>query len=90
MFILTVNDRESDGAYSVADETGENVLYIWEKKDDAVRFAMMLENDGSPEMRVIEIENDMMIKTCEMNDCKYAIFSENDFVIPPKIKHDFI
>jgi len=90
MYILTVNDRETDGAYSVADESGENILYIWEKRDDAARFAMMLENEGSPEMRIIEIDDDIMIKTCEMSDYKYAIFSENDLVIPPKIKHDFI
>ena len=90
MFILTVNGKETEGAYSVMDEDGEQILYLFEEEDDAIRFAMMLEEDGSPEMHVIEIENEVMIKTCEMNDYKYTIITKNDFVIPPSTKHDFI
>jgi len=90
MYILTISGRETEGAYSVVDEEGEKILYIFEEEDDAVRFAMMLEEDGSPEMHIIEIEDEIMIKTCEMNDCKYAIITKNDFVIPPTSKHDFI
>mgnify|MGYP003732699503 FL=1 len=51
---------------------------------------MMLEDDGSPEMHVIEVENDIMIKTCEMHDYKYTIITKNDLVIPPETAHDFI
>ena len=51
---------------------------------------MMLEDDGSPEMHVIEVEDALMIKTCEMHDYKYAVISKNDLVIPPIEKHDFI
>lgn len=90
MFILTVHGKETEGAYSVVDDEGEKILYIFEEEDDAIRFAMMLEEDGSPEMHIIEIEDEIMIKTCEMNDCKYAIITKNDFVIPPKTEHDFI
>jgi len=90
MFILTIHGRETEGAYSVMDDEGEQILYLFEEEDDAMRFAMMLEDDGSPEMHVIEIEDEVMIKTCEMNDYKYAIITKNDFVIPPKTEHDFI
>jgi hypothetical protein len=90
MYILTIHGKETEGAYSVMDDDGDQILYLFEEEDDAMRFAMMLEEDGSPEMHVIEIEDDIMIKTCEMNDYKYTIITKNDFVIPPKSEHDFI
>jgi hypothetical protein len=89
MFILTINGKETEGAYSVTDDDGEQILYLFEEEDDAVRYAMMLEEDGSPEMHVIEIEDDVMIKTCEIHDYRYTIITPNDIVIPPK-EHDFI
>ena len=51
----------------------ENKSSIFEEEDDAMRYAMMLEDGGSPEMHVIEIEDEIMIKTCEMHDYKYAV-----------------
>ena len=91
MYILTVYGKETDGAYSVADPSdGEQILYLFKGEDDAIRYAMMLEDDGSPEMHVIEIDDDIMIKTCELHDYKYAIITENDLVIPPETTHDFI
>jgi len=90
MYILTIYGKETDGAYSVTDDDGDQILYLFKGEDDAMRYAMMLEDGGSPEMHVIEIEDDIMIKTCEMHDYKYAIITENDLVIPPEATHDFI
>ncbi len=90
MYILTVYGKETDGAYSVMDDEGEQILYLFEEEDDAMRFAMMLEEYGSPDMHVIEIEDDIMIKTCELHEYKYAIITKNDFVIPPNTNHDYI
>jgi len=90
MFILTINGRESEGAYSVTNDEGEQILYLFEEEDDAVRYAMMLEENDYPEMHVIEIEDDIMIKTCEIHDYRYTIITPNDIVIPPDIEHDFI
>ena len=90
MFILTIHGRETEGAYSVKNEEGEKILYLFEEEDDATRFAMMLEEDGSPEMHVIEIEDEVMIKTCELSGYTYAIITKDDFVIPPSTEHDFI
>ena len=90
MYILTVYGKETEGAYSVKDDGGQDILYLFEGEDDAMRYAMMLEDSGSPEMHVIEIEDDIMIKTCELHDYKYAIISKNDLVIPPLENHDFI
>ena len=43
MYIITAVGKEMDGAYSVGDEDGEQVLYIFIQEDDAVRYAMQLE-----------------------------------------------
>ena len=65
MYILTILGKEKEGAYSVVDEDGENVLYLFEEDDDAMRYAMQLEEGGYPEMHVLEIDEDMMFKTLE-------------------------
>ena len=43
MYILTIAGKENDGAYSVTDDDGEQVLYLFEEEDDATRFAYQLE-----------------------------------------------
>ena len=73
MYILTIYGKETEGAYSVADDEGDQILYLFEEEDDAMRYAMMLEDDGSPDMHVIEVEDEIMIKTCEMHDYKYCL-----------------
>mgnify|MGYP003118148917 CR=1 FL=1 len=90
MYILAQKGREKDGAYSVVDEDSEQVLYIFQEEDDATRFAMQLQDMQYPEMNVIEIEDEVMIKTCEMHGHKYTIITPNDIVVPPDTKHDFI
>ena len=90
MYILTVAGKENDGAYSVKDAEGIQILYLFEEEDDAVRYAMMLEEEDYPEMHVIEVEDEVMIKTCEVHDYNYTVITENDIVIPPDTKHDFI
>ena len=90
MYILTVNGKENDGAYSVQDDDGEHILYLFEQEDDALRYAMMLEDGGNPKMHVIEVEDEVMIKTCQMHDYRYAVITQDDIVIPPATEHDYI
>ena len=90
MFILTLNGRETEGAYSVKDENGEQILYLFQQEDDAMRYAMMLEEDDYPEMHVIEIEDSVMLQTCELHGYQYTLITPDDIVIPPTIEHDFI
>ena len=90
MFILTVAGRENDGAYSVKDGEGNRILYLFEQEDDAERYAMMLEEDDDyPEMHVLEVESEVMIKTCKLHGYNFNVITPNDIVIPPKIEHDF-
>jgi|TARA_B100001250_G_scaffold247848_1_gene213065 hypothetical protein len=90
MFILTVSGKEGDGAYSVTNDEGNEILYLFEDEDDAIRYALMLEDEGYPEMHVIEVEDEIMIKTCQVHGYNYTIITPNDIVIPPQINHDLI
>ena len=90
MYILTVLGKEEKGAYSVDNSHGERVLYIFEEEDDAIRYSLMLESGGAPKMHVMEVEDDVMLKTCDIHHYKYSIISHNDVVIPPKDIHDFV
>ena len=89
MFILTIEGKEREGAYAVADKKGGQILYLLEEEDDADRYAMMLEDEGYPEMNVVEVEEELMIKTCRIHGHEYAVITKNDIVIPPE-QHDFI
>lgn len=84
MYILTLKGRESDGAYSVIDEQGEKVLYLFVDEDDATRFAIMLEEDDYPEMSVIELDDELVVNMCEIEGYRYTIITQNDIVVPPK------
>ena len=92
MFILTIEGKEKEGAYSVANEIGEKVLYIFEEEDDATRYAMMLEDEGYPDMNLLEIDEEVLIKTCEQHGYHYTIITPNDIVVPPDVTvtNDFI
>ena len=89
MFNLTIEGKEREGAYAVADKGGGQILYLFEEEDDADRYAMMLEDDGYPDMTVVEGDEELMIKTCHIHGHEYAVITKNDIVIPPE-KHDFI
>ena len=89
MFILTIKGQEEEGAYAVADLDGERALYMFEEEDDAERYAGLLEAEDYPPMTVVEVEDELAIKTCNVYNYRYVIISEDDFVIPPR-ENDFI
>jgi hypothetical protein len=84
MFLLTLKDRKDDGAYAVKDQYGHKVLFLFEEEDDAVRYALMLEDQEDQQMDVVEVDDDLAIKTCKMYNYKYAVITPDDIVIPPK------
>tara|TARA_B100001996_G_scaffold319045_1_gene262764 strand:+ start:224 stop:511 length:288 start_codon:yes stop_codon:yes gene_type:complete len=92
MFLLTLKDKKDEGAYAVQDEMGDKVLFFFQEEDDALRYAMMLEDSDidqyQREMDVIEIDDELAVKTCKMHNYKYSVITPDDFVIPPK--HDNI
>ena len=90
MYILTIAGKEQDGAYSVVDDDGDDILYLFQEEDDATRYALLLEEDGHPEMHIIEVEDRVMMKTCEMHGYQFVLITPDDIVIPPNIDYDFI
>ncbi len=84
MFLLTLKDKKYDGAFAVQDKYGDKVLFLFEEEDDAIRYALMLEDQEEQEMDVVEVDDDLAIKTCKLHNYKYTVITPDDIVIPPK------
>jgi len=84
MFLLTLKDKKSEGAYAVQDQYGHKVLFLFEEEDDATRYALMLEDQEETEMDVVEVDDELAIKTCKYHNYKYTVITPDDIVIPPK------
>ena len=84
MFIITLRGMEDAGAYSVKDELGDKVVFMFEEEDDADRYAMMMKEDGDKDMVVIEVQDSVAITACERGKVRYTIITKNDIVIPPE------
>jgi len=85
MFLLSLQHRKDDGAFAVQDSNGDKVLFLFEEEDDAERYKLMLqdeENDTERTMEIIEVADDLAIKTCSMYNYKYAVITPDDLVIP--------
>ena len=90
MYLLTLKDKIDDGAYAVSNKYGERVLFLFQKEDDAERYALQIEDQEDKEMAVVEIDDNLAIITCRRYNYKYAVITPNDIVIPPKILDDNI
>ncbi len=86
MYLLSLKDNREDGAYAVQDNEGNKVLFLFEEEDDAERYAMMLKDQEDANMDIVEVDDELAIKTCKHYSYKYAIITPDDIVIPPK--HD--
>jgi hypothetical protein len=88
MYIITIKGLEDEGAYAVKDEFGEKVVFLFEEQDDAVRYALLMEEDGCTEMDVIKVNDTVAIAACEKAGIRYTIITEDDIVIPPRSDND--
>ena len=86
MWLLTLKEGKDEGAYAVQDQHGHKVLFLFEEEDDAIRYAMMLEDQEDKEMIVMEVDDELALKTCKMHSYKYTVITPDDIVIPPKTK----
>jgi len=85
MYLLTINEKQDNGAYAVLNRYGEKVLFMFEEEDDAERYAMLLnEDEEDSSLSVIEVDDSLAIMTCKRYNYKYAVITPNDIVIPPK------
>ena len=86
MYLLTITERQDNGAYAVLNRYGEKVLFMFEEEDDAERYAMMLEGTGEPIMKVMHVADRVAIAACEKTGTRYTVIGKDDFVIPVKPK----
>ena len=85
MYVLTLKDKDQEGAYAVHNNYGDKVLFLFQQEDDAERYAMQLEDDDNSPMDIIEVDDVLAIMTCKRYNYKYAVITPNDIVIPPKV-----
>ena len=90
MYIITIAGKSDEGAFSIKNDEGNNVLCIFEENDDAERYVLQLNETGKlPEMEVYEVDEDIIINACEMHEYEYVIITKDDIVIPPSLEHDY-
>ena len=57
---------------------------IFQLEDDANRYLTMLEDVSEyPSMRVVEMEDHVIIDACQQRGQKFSIITPDDFIIPP-------
>ena len=84
MYILAVSGKESEGAYAVDTEENKRMVYMFLDKDDAVRYAGLLEADNFPDMSVVEVNDQEIIEACVKHGHEYFVITPDDIVIPPR------
>ena len=84
MYILAVTGKETEGAYAVDTEENKRMVYMFLDKDDAVRYAGLLEADNFPDMSVVEVNDQEIIEACVKHGHEYFVVTPDDIVIPPR------
>ena len=84
MYILAVTGKEKEGAYAVDTEENKRMVYMFLDKDDAVRYAGLLEADNFPDMSVVEVNDQEIIEACVKHGHEYFVVTPDDIVIPPR------
>ena len=83
MYVLTLENHH-DGVYSVFDADKDRVIPIFQLEDDANRYLTMLEDiTDYPSMRVVEMEDHVIIAACQDRGQKFSIITPDDFIVPP-------
>jgi len=83
MFVITLKDHPQ-GIYSVFDKQEDRIVPLFEQADDALRYVMQLsEDEGNPDLQIMNVQPDQIIQACRMQGQKYSIISADDFIVPP-------
>ena len=84
MYILAISGKENEGAYALESENNKRMVYVFLDKDDAVRYAGLLEADDFPDMSVVEVDDQEIIQACVKHGHEYFVVTPDDIVIPPR------
>ena len=84
MYIITIEGKNDEGAFSLKNEHGYQILCIFEEEDDAERYVMQLNETGKyPKMEAYEVDDDIILNACEMHGYEYTVITKNDIIVPP-------
>jgi len=86
MYIITLQDQPS-GIYSVFNDKEDRIVPLFVEQDDALRYLFQLEEDEeTPELEVVEVEDELIITACRSQGQKYSVITADDLIIPPPDK----
>jgi len=82
MYLLTkIEGDVESGAYASIDEEGTPIVQFFVNKDDAICYNTQLEAIGQ-EIKVTEINSDILDKFCGVIGHAYTVVDEGEIVIP--------
>jgi|TARA_B100001094_G_C18162321_1_gene790048 hypothetical protein len=81
MYILT--DKDNGGVYAVYNKDKIKTVQIFEVQDDAERYTMLLEAQGSKKLDVLKVNLDDVALNCGSFGYFYNVITSDDFVVPP-------
>ena len=84
MYIIAMKGKEREGAYAVKGDKSEKMVYMFLDKDDALRYAGLLEADDFPDMSVVEVDDREIIQACVTSGNEYYVGTPDDIVVPPR------
>ena len=81
MYILT--DKDNGGVYAVYNKDKVKTVQIFEVAEDAERYTMLLEAQGSKKLDVLKVNLDDVALNCGSFGYFYNVITSDDFVVPP-------
>ena len=84
MYIIAMKGKEREGAYAVKGDKSDKMVYMFLDKDDALRYAGLLEADDFPDMSVVEVDDREIIQACVTSGNEYCVVTPDDIVVPPR------
>jgi hypothetical protein len=86
MFLLI--DKANGGVYAVHVRDKGKVVQMFEEEDDAERYlgllvANALDPNEHKQLEVVDVDQETVVKNCEMFGYNYCVITPEDIVFPP-------
>lgn len=86
MFLLV--DKQNGSVYAIQSKSKGKVVQMFEDEDDAERYlglllANSLDSTEHHELEVTDVDEDTVIKNCQLYGYNYCIITPEDIVFPP-------
>lgn len=85
VYILLYNANTEDEGIHTIQEGDRNKILMFQDKDDALRYAMMLEAQDFPEPTVEAIDSEEIKAFCKSANYEWEIIEAGKLAVPPEI-----